>query len=426
MKNATFLIWFLIALGFFFTRIAFAEDPPAGTLPGMFETKNPQPSSVFDLLSGSGEKNVQDWAKGVAISTAQSVAIESLTGRDLNDVVTRKVSALTVDDFAKAKQDGKFPGGLSGIVSLAFNEMEHSDPVPTNMAYFINDTVDHTMLGTSAYAATGSQPAGWFKMFTFEAWKVMRNIALALTGVFLAASALMVMFQKKISAQVVASVYNILPYVPIAIALIVLSYPIVTIALNFTGPLFHLAYTMGFNVAKGMAGGIGATFVILDLILVNLLTAALLSVAGIALVIAEVAYFLYIIVKMLVEYVKIYMEFIMLAIFSPLIVVLGMLPGRQGVFMAFLKRLMANVIILPVIIFMFWIGIGVILTGDPSDFASLGFLSTLGFAFFGSIIKVFIGIGIINAGLKARGMVHGAFGISGNVFEMISPPPQRK
>lgn len=316
-------------------------------------------------------------------------------------------------------------GGLAsfGVSSIAM--IIEETPMPVDLALFINDITEDSMFGTPSYAATTSS-SSTFMTITFNIWKYARNIAIMALAVMLAIAGLMVMFRKKISPQATATIYNVLPSVPLAILFIVMSYPIISLAISLIGPLAIASWTFASRIALDILSTstliapsttlTPTSFFALAINIVFFMTGAwMISFPMFIVGVLMLLIFIITLLAFIFSFAKIYFNFFMYAISAPFIGAISILPGKQGLMINHLKKILLEVLVLPIMLLITMIGAIIVIapiTIDPFD-------PTLGNVW-GSlllvIMKSFIGIGIMWSAHKSRKLLMGAFNVDTSLF----------
>jgi len=400
----------------------------------------PQVESVFQVLTNP-DVHIGNWVVNVGGSALFNAPLKLICGgeKDMDTVFVEKKPCLSEDEVNNMYayvESGRMPGGLYSLGGETLSYIVAEPSVPTNLALFIDDIKKDTLFNTSSYAApstaTGySKPTEFFEITTLGVWQATRNIALALLGLFLAIAALGVLFRQKLSPQAVVTIYSILPSVPLAIIFIVLSYPLVAVAMNLAGPLNSLAIKLGFDVYNQIAnassgGAVGLTITAILVALAAAFTTGPFVIAlSIPVVMMGIAILILIVVaifKIIYEFIKWYGTFVILTIAFPIAAAVSILPGKQPVLMTFIKKMVVNMLVFPVGIFLSLVGFGFIMTTFDNS-VGLGFgwaAYVFVFGIFVSVIKFSIGYGIIWNAFKIRGILENAFGATGSVMSAFS------
>lgn len=393
--------------------------------------------------------SIRSWGKNFIIGNAIDIALafpcggendkEKVWGED-PDACVPPLSQIT------ASLEGDEPRMIGGAASYTAMAMEYgiNEPlVPTNMALYLDDTFNDTIFSTrESYAqelTDLSRPTEFFQASTLELWKFSRNIALSLLGVLLAIAGLSILFRSKLSPQVTVTVANVLPYLPISIIGIVLSYPIIAVAYNLLAPLMSVAYSIGTTVfaeiapAAQVQSDLGIYTIVAGVIGI-ILTAGGVVVLGVILafpLIVVILIALYLLLVGLFKYIFEYAKTIVLFVFYvaafPIISAIAILPGKQNLVTLLFKKVLANLLALPIMTLMVIVGLGFIASmgsvslSSDADFTYL--YNSSGGALFSSIIKFAIGFGIIQNSFKARSILEDAFGAGGTIMSSFKGGP---
>lgn len=405
-------------------------------------------------LGRVGEQlSMRYWAKTFIIGSSVDIALAIACGGE-ND--KEKVWGTAdgpqgcvppLDEYT-ANLQGDSPritGGLASMGAMAMDYSVTEPTIPTNMALFMDDTFGDTIFSTDSYAQTNwSEPNEFFQAATFTLWRTSRNISLGLLGVLLGVAGLSILFRSKLSPQVTVTVANVLPYLPISIIGIVLSYPIMAVVFNLLNPLLSIAWAIGGQVVIDLSAGavdtsrgiyymVGQVFVaILDhsnwsgLPLVGTTISfalALVMLTGIFLSLVAVLRFIF-------EYAKTIVMFVFYVIAFPIVSAVAILPGKQNLFAFLFKKVAANLLALPIMTLLVLVGLGFIAsmgvsTASGSFDALSGSMSyfAMGGGIFSGIIRFAIGWGIVWQAFKVRKTLEGALGADGNLMSNFKGAP---
>jgi len=284
-----------------------------------------------------------------------------------------------------------FTGGLAQLPSQGI-AMIYASP-PASGVYYAS-TVFQKLRGQPVYAA--GEGFGYNQLRgILEIWKAMRNIAYALLTIVFLFVGLAIMFRVKISPQAVLTVENALPKLIGALVLITFSYAIAGFMIDLMYVVIALVYNIlptsreaavslndfvnqygifGFgwqffrnillSLSKGapgiaipaslttgafgaLGGGLISTFVFG----LSGGWATLPVIGGVILLFAII--YLYLIFKLWFSLLKIYFSIVISIIFSPLIILAGVLPNSPFGFGKWLKSLAANLAVFPALFALF-------------------------------------------------------------------------
>ncbi len=345
-------------------------------------------------------------------------------------------NATNFNDLGKGEYV-RIPNGLGhiGSNSLAFLTSPNTAPIPTNLALYVDDTLGNTIFTTPAYAQSGFF-GSTFEKFVLESWKITRNISLALFGAALALVGLMIMFRTKISPQVTVSVYSVLPLIPLGLGIILLSYPIISAAFALIPPLLGLALRIGATLLVSIMGGTVQDISVWT-IAVGALNSAIgvisrLHVYGVGMALFLVAAIVGIVVVMfagLWGFIKIFVSLVSTIVLAPFVGLLSVLPGKQGLAMNLGKRIVSDVIALPLLLLLVVIGLGIMsIAPDVSGeslFSGFNIINTT-LEFWFVLLKGLLGISIIWKARNARKIVDGLLGVQPLFGGEDAGPKKRK
>jgi len=349
---------------------------------------------------------------GEALPTALASGISSiLTGCNLSEMT--KKDGCTAKDPLK----GYLPGGAFGYMAIAFDEIQNGDNIlPINLAYYSQDLASNLPLGIvnppSAYAEAelfkretsglAKIMSGTFRGTVLELWKTMRNIAYSLIVLILVIVGFMVMFRKKLSAQVTVSVANSLPRLVIGLILITFSYPIAALTIPFMNALLAMSTGLFQNALTERFGEMNMTEMAVESLNQTLSSGnwEINLFIGILTVVLIVAFFIAML-SVLFTLAQRYLKIIIATIFGPLILAAGILPGQEKLTSDWIKGLIINTVSVPAIFAIFFIGLIIIIPvqgyqeTEPTQIAH--------------VLKWVVGLGIMLQARKAPGAIATAF-----------------
>ena len=317
-------------------------------------------TSVFDSLFGAAggmsyllaNNNVSAWDK----CTAQKIKRVADADPDSRVNVVLDSSCFLVGDETCADMgllndtqgNGtgyNTRGGLLGFASTL--EIALKDPIPLNLAYYVNQNVQKIpLLKNTAFAATNTY-GGPFLESIYRYWTLSRNIAYAFLAMAMMVIGILIITRQKIDAKASVTVQQALPQIVIALILITFSYPIgatgASLAYNIKGNLesrelitmaggldvSSVASVNGFTLLKNGLGGIFA-------VIMGLISTIIGAVMGIA---------------VLLKMFGIYIKMLVATVTAPLVFALGAIPGNQNTTMNWFKQYASYAISLPAIAF---------------------------------------------------------------------------
>ena len=128
------------------------------------------------------------------------------------------------DNWLASYSESRVAGTLLGAAYLTEN-FTMNEPLPANLAFYVNDTLSRVPIVNKTFAATQDYGHALLNSI-LGTWKVFRNLAYALMAIILLYTGIIIILRRKISSQLVVSVQYALPRIIIAIILITFSYPI--------------------------------------------------------------------------------------------------------------------------------------------------------------------------------------------------------
>jgi hypothetical protein len=282
------------------------------------------------------------------------------------------------------------PSILGMATTLAVEGPQRVDAYPVNLAlYFDSLKKDSLIYPKSAYAA------GWndvvLNSTVLGLWKAMRNLAYLIFVLILVVFGFMVMFRYKINPQTVITVQSALPKVIVCLLLITFSWPIGSLGLQLIGSLTKIAAGIwplqGNTIQAIVTAVIGSVVDLLALFTPAAPIALTKIIVGLVMIVAFILGFISIVITVFTRLARI----ILMTAFAPLQFALGALPGKDDLITGWFKALLANVLAIPAIFFMFVLGINIALFLPVTQFNSGGdvfaklIMTYLG-QFFGMII----------------------------------------
>lgn len=345
-------------------------------------------------------------------------------------------------EYAQLQMDalryGRSSGGFSHMLVGTYAYLQESPPIPTDFALFLQDSSKDTIFGTSAYAANPLDTT--YQSIVLGAWRISRNIALSLVGVVLAVAALMVIFRVKLAPQVTVSIYNILPTLPVSIALIVLSYPIISLVLANIPSAMFVAFQLGMSIVgmvlrENILSIIGADFsngfpvMVAEASNVPFRIFQILPSLGVGALFILMAFALTITIGLFFfiwNIAKIFASYIMTTILAPFVLVMSILPGKQGLIVNLGKRVLVDFLSLPVMILGLFVAMAIliyvpaplntdlvdILNGNITIWDAVNPFMVLLAAQLAMLVKGFIALGMLFGLRKVRPSLERAIGVS--------------
>lgn len=264
------------------------------------------------------------------------------------------------------------PSAMNTVGNLVATLYNH--PPASSTEYFA-DLKSNLGFAKPAYA----QGIGFEGLKTIlPIWKAFRNIAYLFFTIIFVLIGFAIMFRLKLDPQTVITIQNALPKVIIALILVTFSYAIagllidliyviISLGVLLLAPIGGLDPTeearkyMELNFAEGVGLLIGGgwrsmtevmtIFSTLLFGIVTIITANPLLGIGAAtiptLILSVIA--LYVIFKLFLSLLKCYLTIILLIIFAPIQIMIGVIPGMQIGFGSWLKNLFANIIVFPAV-----------------------------------------------------------------------------
>lgn len=371
LKINFLLIFFLLFL--FFLKPVFAVNDSGG------DTASTNPYQTFQQSLNSPEMNLNKWIGG-------DMGVLEATSLGLTRMIIGDISASPSDQTSY--QPSGAIGGVAGLISAMY-----AHPPASSVEYFA-DLGKNLGIVKPAYAQTGVGFRGLAPILPL--WKVFRNIAYLFFTIIFVVIGFAIMFRVKLNPQTVISIQNAIPRIVVALILVTFSYAIagllidliyvfISLAISIIGQglgadiitkekiieeqktFMNLTFSHGWSVLTwrgletywtdifpGMlqsAWGSGWLFSLIGIILAFLGGGA----GGLLFSLILLIIVLYVMIKLFISLLKSYISIILSVIFGPLQITLGILPGNQGGFGAWLRNILANAMVFPAVaIFIFF------------------------------------------------------------------------
>lgn len=289
----------------------------------------------------------------------------------VSDLLSTGIAALEtkyVEDETQEEGYREEDGAVGVMANLVTNLYSIQ---PASSVEYIADVGNSLNLASPAYA----QGFGWTAFSpVLKLWKVFRNISYLAFVIIFVVIGFMIMFRAKIDPQTVISIQSALPRIIVALLLIAFSYAIAGLIVDL-GQLLTRVIGNTFREANLIAyRGVGKeaeSKAILEQLLnadIFMLINPLRNVEDIVKLMAEVgvgpvaiwgigsltirAIFwlagFFIMFKIFFALIGPYVAIVLSVIFAPFQILLGAFPGGQMGFNAWLKNLLANVLVFPV------------------------------------------------------------------------------
>lgn len=350
-----------------------------------------------------------------ASTAAGNFVVYTTVGEDFEEITYHDI-----EQMVNGTWDKGLAAGIGQIGSLAY-----ASPPPMRLADFVKEELADNLLNSQAQAQELTVGTGALGPIS-TIWSAMRGVAYGLFLIVMVVIGFMIILQKEISPRVVVTVTNALPRIILGLVLITFSLPIIALVVDVVA-VFGSGLVIGIiedlipKVDPGLfAGGatqtvsafltilIGYTLNFLALMATGGLTALILFII---LVVAGMVLFGMAIIKLFITYTWI----LVYTIFSPLIFLLGSLPGQEDSVTKFGKQLLAKTLVFPVMLLFFALALyftaftfssGVIgaLTGE-------GLTTILGNVVFFSIMGPIIALVMLAAAFKAPSLIEDVIGI---------------
>ena len=395
-----------------------------------------KPALAFDFNVGRAiADNMDNWLQNVIVGLINRTAVTAVLGcpldeisnsANVNDKIKTCVGGSGLNSFGQ--QAVGVPPSLLGLAATAaFDAPQRSDIYPVNLAVYLNSLKkDSLIFPTEAYAAgtTGDNLLG---SVVLGIWTVTRNLAYVLFVLMLVVFGFMVMFRYKINPQTVITVQEALPRVVVNLLLITFSYPIGVLAINLIGTL------TGFAIGGSGIFPVGGIPSLIGVAIGNFVTVLVASaIPGGALfmaiiVIGAAVALLLTIIALLVSLLTRYARIMLMVIAAPLQFAFATIPGNEGLVSGWFKSLIGNVVAIPAMVLVAFVGIQIMFNSGAVTFNTNTdpVMKTIGLLL-ANLIGYAIGLWFIWNARNAPKWIEGAMGIGGGWSPGMAPKPGKK
>lgn len=366
MKLRVLLLAFVLASGLFFS--SFSVKPTY---------------AAFDI--GALIKEVGDLIAGVSREKQQN--------KDINKMSVDKVSGDNFASWLLLQGTGSEEAGIVGAIPTTSNAIAAVyKNAPASGQTYVADLLHNMKIGPAqpAYAQVGGLGFAALEPI-LGAWKQFRNIAYMFFIIITLVIGFMIMMRQKVGGQAAVTAQQAIPNVVIALIGVTFSYAVAGFMIDLMYVFMYLiaglfsetvsseAITknileLGFSLFVGQ-GVFSNSYEAVGSFVESALgsgtgTEIAKLVTGLSFAIIIAFAYLFAIISLYFELLKTYVSIIISIVLSPLLLMLGALPGRNDVFQDWVKSLLGNLIAYPVVLLL--VIIHKLLTEGPS--ADGGFL----------------------------------------------------
>lgn len=346
MKLRVLLLAFVLASGLFFS--SFSVKPTY---------------AAFDI--GALIKEVGDLIAGVSREKQQN--------KDINKMSVDKVSGDNFASWLLLQGTGSEEAGIVGAIPTTSNAIAAVyKNAPASGQTYVADLLHNMKIGPAqpAYAQVGGLGFAALEPI-LGAWKQFRNIAYMFFIIITLVIGFMIMMRQKVGGQAAVTAQQAIPNVVIALIGVTFSYAVAGFMIDLmyvfmylmaglfsdtvnsdaiTKNILELGFSLFVNedvfgnsyeavgsfVENALGGGAGAEI------------AKVVTGLSFAIIIAFA--YLFAIISLYFELLKTYVSIIINIVLSPLLLMLGALPGRNDVFQDWVKSLLGNLVAYPVVL----------------------------------------------------------------------------
>lgn len=333
------------------------------------------------------------------------------------DEVTPQVTAAMIN--------GEWDRGLAAATGRLIGSA-YAYPPDVHLAGYFDRLLSNNLLNSPAQAAHCATVGVCFLKSIQDFWTSMRNLAYGLFLIIMVSIGLMIILRREIAPRVVISFANALPKIVIGLALITFSFPLIALAVD-------VGLVFGSELVKNVVAPpeltlIGAKEkppsaaeaassqtkkalgVSLDGLAGQIFGAFVGLLAGVIFGMAAVIIGILALLRLLLSYAKI----LLATIFSPLVILIGTLPGQEGVLASLTKNVLVNVLTFPAVLFFLLLGSFFLQTGGvdvfPHDSGAAGLVAQSSTLFSAQIAASILALISALFAWRAPSMIEAAFG----------------
>lgn len=272
------------------------------------------------------------------LSQSQMDAMEPICDTLVSDLGANDVA--TGGGVTSLYQDS-INSSLIGIGTMV-EGAARKEPLPVNLAYYWNQSVEKIPFAGKALAAEGDAYENLpVVKAVYNIWKVSVEVALGLLSVILLYTGIMITMGKKLSNQLVVSVQYAIPKILIGTVLIIFSYPIGAVITSISFGLFRGAFPLVANLMYGQnSGELTSSGILMLTMLVQVME---MAKGGTAHLLIAIIMLIILTVTKILLYIKVLMVYIKMAfsiVTAPLEFVLGTVPGNDNKMTDWFKRML--------------------------------------------------------------------------------------
>ncbi|MFH1896036.1 MAG: hypothetical protein ABH814_00985 [bacterium] len=405
-------------------------SPFGNLIPKAFAQTGPATAVTTALtiwgLVNSDNMNMREWIKGAFISSVVEIANEVIFGMNSDELALCEGNwgtgncVLTVDDLTKNNETENKPNtkptgsvvpraGLLAFTAQTTRDISMAKP-PLNLALYIDDVASQSIFfpaGTAqagfvrdifigAHTIVDAVAQDVFEGVVLKLWKQSRNVAYFFFIVVMIVGGFMIMFNRQIEPRTAVTVQYLLPRVVLGLLGVTFSYAIVSFGVQMAHVLQFLGYALIENMVPDLLTGGSPLYAMLNVLLalfppVTLFYVFITLVVLLAIIFTAFAFFFATISR--------FVKLVLLAVVGPLVIAWGSLPGQEEAITNWFKGVLSNVVAIPAMFTVFWLGWAILVT---STFAAPNPLS-----FFISLI---LGAGLMWQARKMPKVIDAALG----------------
>lgn len=247
------------------------------------------------------------------------------------------------------------PGAVSVVAGLIDNMYDYQPASTQRYVAYLLDSAGIPVAQAQGIGASSLDPI-------MGIWTTFRNLSYYLFVLMFLMIGILIMFRHKINGQTVVTVQQAIPNIVVALIFVTFSYAIggllidvMYLAMSFIAGIFtNSTMIMSGNIfslgAQYVTGGFFETNQVISQIIGQVGgTGVVAGLGGLTVGFIVAIALLYGVVKLFIELLKSYVSIILLITFSPIILMMGAIPGQNS-FGSWIKNLVGNLAAFPVVL----------------------------------------------------------------------------
>ncbi|MDH5533406.1 MAG: hypothetical protein OEX81_03200 [Candidatus Pacebacteria bacterium] len=309
-------------------------------------------ASFFDDLFTT----IREWETALTPESGEEVVEPNIIDTTGTQFKSNQVNLL----HAVSKGEESAINGAGDALSSLF---KHS---PASGETYVADLLQNMKIGPAepAYAQVGGLGFAALEPVLY-AWKAFRNIAYLFFIIITLIIGFMIMMRQKIGSQAAVTAQQAIPQIVIALITVTFSYAIAGFMIDMmyvfmflliglfpdqtgTNPISKNLIQIGYEM---FTNGIGTAFDAVQTFVAEQVDSEVVGfMTGLTFSIIIAIAYLFAVIQLFFELLKTYIAIVVSIVLSPLLLMMGALPGRSDVFGGWVKSLVGNLIAYPVVL----------------------------------------------------------------------------